>query len=105
MGIFDKFRKHGDQVEQGLDKAAQVADEKTGGGYSEQIRSAREQAGEYLTGQGERGFGQGGEAGGEPGEGHGMPSDTEEGTSETGEPGEWGTASRTRAGDRGDTTF
>ncbi|MCX9191243.1 hypothetical protein C3Y87_07420 [Carbonactinospora thermoautotrophica] len=103
FGIFDKFkqhaREHGEQVKQGLDKAARFADEKTGGRHSEQIQSAREQADKYLTGQGgepasgrqETSSGHG-EPGGEPGkESYTAPSDTEEGTTETGEPGEWRT--------------
>ena len=47
MGIFDKFKKqataavdqHGDKIAQGLDKAADVADKKTGGKHSSQINT------------------------------------------------------------------
>jgi hypothetical protein len=52
MGIFDrlkgKAKEHPDQVEQGLDKAGQFADDKTGGKHSEQVNKAEEKAGEYL---------------------------------------------------------
>ena len=45
MGIFDKLKKqataavdqHGDKIAQGLDKAADVVDQKTGGKHSSQI--------------------------------------------------------------------
>jgi hypothetical protein len=52
MGIFDRLRgkakEHPDQVQQGMDKVGQFADEKTGGKHSEQINKAEDKAGEYL---------------------------------------------------------
>jgi antitoxin protein of toxin-antitoxin system len=52
MGIFDrlkgKAKEHPDQVEKGLDKAGQFADDKTGGKHSEQINKAEDKAGDYL---------------------------------------------------------
>lgn len=58
MGLFDDAKKkakelaggHEDQVDQGLDKAADYADDKTGGKYSDQIDSGKDKASEYLTG-------------------------------------------------------
>lgn len=48
MGLVDKLKKqlgqHGDKVEKGLDRAAETADRKTQGKYSEQIRDHTEQA-------------------------------------------------------------
>jgi hypothetical protein len=54
MGIGDKFdelkqtaeemiRQHPDKVEQGIDKAEHLADERTGGKYTEQIGKGAEQ--------------------------------------------------------------
>ncbi|NSC24270.1 antitoxin [Streptomyces albus subsp. chlorinus] len=74
MGFMDKVKgmlgQHGDKVQQGLDKAAKVADSKTKGKYSSQIdagtRKAKEAA-QRLAGEG-RG------PGGHGGSGHG-PTD------------------------------
>ncbi len=48
MGIFDKMKdladQHADNVEEALDKVADVVDEKTGGKYTEQIESGVEKA-------------------------------------------------------------
>ena len=42
MGIFDKAKdllnEHNDKVDQGIDKAAEIIDQKTGGEHTEQIR-------------------------------------------------------------------
>lgn len=62
MGIFDKAKnkaqelagQHGDKVDEGVTKAKDFADEKTGGKYSEQIDTAAEKAREYTQGQGEQ---------------------------------------------------
>ena len=41
MGIFDKAKdlvgEHNEQIDQGIDKAADVVDEKTGGSHTEEI--------------------------------------------------------------------
>lgn len=48
MGLLDtikeKLSPHGDKVEQGVDKAADMVDEKTGGKHSDKIDSAADQA-------------------------------------------------------------
>jgi hypothetical protein len=48
MGIFDKAKdllnEHNDKVDQGIDKAAEVIDQKTGGQHTEQIKQGAEQA-------------------------------------------------------------
>jgi hypothetical protein len=48
MGIFDKAKdlasEHDDKVDQGIDKAAEIIDEKTGGQHTEQIQQGAEQA-------------------------------------------------------------
>lgn len=41
---------HEDKVDDGLDKAGDFADDKTGGKYSDQIDSGQEKASEFLTG-------------------------------------------------------
>jgi hypothetical protein len=59
MGIFDKVKdmasQHSDQVSKEADKAEQVADEKTGGKYTDQINSgmqtAQDKIGVQPTGQ------------------------------------------------------
>lgn len=47
MGIKDKAQemlgKHGDKVEQGVDKAEEQVDERTGGKYSDQLRQGADQ--------------------------------------------------------------
>jgi hypothetical protein len=42
---------HEDQVRGGVDKVAEVTDEKTEGNYSDQINTAKEKASEQLGGQ------------------------------------------------------
>lgn len=57
MGIFDKAKDlagdNADKIEEGIDKAAEVADEKTGGEHSEHIEKgadiAKDQAGKLLS--------------------------------------------------------
>lgn len=48
MGIFDKAKdllnEHNDKVDQGIDKAAEIIDQKTGGQHTEQVRQGAEQA-------------------------------------------------------------
>ena len=56
MGLFDKFKKkaaevaedHGDKIESGIDKAADVVDDKTGGKYSDKIDSGAETAKDFV---------------------------------------------------------
>jgi hypothetical protein len=43
-------QEHPDQVKQGVEKAGQVADEKTGGKYTDQIDKAEQAAEQHLTG-------------------------------------------------------
>ena len=43
-------KEHPDQVKQGVEKAGDVADEKTGGQHSDQIDKAEQAAEERLTG-------------------------------------------------------
>ena len=49
----DMAEQHDDKVDQGLEKAGDVADEKTGGGHSEQIDRGVDMAQE-RTGQGDQ---------------------------------------------------
>ncbi|HEU5483594.1 MAG TPA: antitoxin [Microlunatus sp.] len=48
MGIFDKAKdlinEHNDKVDQGIDKAAEIIDQKTGGQHSEQVKQGAQQA-------------------------------------------------------------
>lgn len=46
----DLAAEHEDQVKQGIDKAADVADEKTEGKYSDQIDQGAEKAKDYVEG-------------------------------------------------------
>jgi antitoxin protein of toxin-antitoxin system len=52
MSIVDKVKqliaKHPDQVKQGIDKAGDAVDEKTGGKYSDKIDTAQQKASEYT---------------------------------------------------------
>jgi hypothetical protein len=58
MSMFDNMKDkasdlvdgHGDKVGEGLDKAGEFADEKTGGKYSDQIGSGVDQAKDRLDG-------------------------------------------------------
>jgi hypothetical protein len=55
MSMPDKLKGmvagHEDQARKGADKVAQVADEKTGGKYSDQINTVKEKAAEQLGGE------------------------------------------------------
>lgn len=63
MGMFDKFKKkaadiaeeHGDKIEDGIDKAADFADEKTGGKYSDKIETGTEKAKDFIDDLGDEG--------------------------------------------------
>lgn len=46
----DLASEHEDKVKEGIDKAADVADEKTEGKYSEQIDQGAESAKDYVEG-------------------------------------------------------
>ncbi|MCI9887303.1 antitoxin [Micrococcales bacterium 31B] len=52
-GAFDKAKdlaaEHGDKLEGALDKVAEVADEKTGGKFSDQIQSGVDSAKGFLA--------------------------------------------------------
>ena len=48
-------QEHPDQVKQGLEKAGQVADEKTGGQHTDQIDKAEQAAEQRLTGGSDQG--------------------------------------------------
>ena len=54
MGFMDKAKDalndHGDKVDEGIDKAADIADDKTGGKYSGQIDAGAEKAKEVVDG-------------------------------------------------------
>ncbi|GGM73194.1 hypothetical protein GCM10012275_49770 [Longimycelium tulufanense] len=54
MSILDKLKElvtgREQQVKEGVDKAADIADEKTGGKYTDQIDTARDKIGEQLGG-------------------------------------------------------
>lgn len=61
MGFLDKFKKkakdlaedHGDKVEEGIDKSADFADDKTGGKYSDKIDTGAEKAKDFVEGLGD----------------------------------------------------
>lgn len=54
MGLFSRAKKlaedHSDQVEDAIDKAADVVDDKTGGKHSDQIDAAAEKAKDLIDG-------------------------------------------------------
>lgn len=60
MGAFDEMRdkaeefagEHSDQVNEGVEKAGEFADEKTGGRFSDQIDQGTEKAGDFAEGLG-----------------------------------------------------
>jgi hypothetical protein len=58
MGIFDKAKdllnEHNDKVDQGIDKAAELIDQKTGGEHTEQIDQAAEQAKQAMDNAGDQ---------------------------------------------------
>jgi hypothetical protein len=61
MGMFDKLKgkaaemvgEHGDKADQGIDKAAEFADEKTGGKYTDKIDSGAEKAKDAMDNLGQ----------------------------------------------------
>ncbi|SCK49807.1 antitoxin [Streptomyces sp. WMMB 322] len=61
MGLMDKVKgmlgQHGDKVSKGIDKAADMADSKTKGKYSEKIRSSSRKAKEQTEKYGREGGG------------------------------------------------
>lgn len=52
MGLLDKakdmLKGNTDKVKEGIDKAGDMIDEKTGGKFSDHIETAEEKAGEFL---------------------------------------------------------
>ncbi|GLZ04346.1 hypothetical protein Acsp03_18120 [Actinomadura sp. NBRC 104412] len=68
MSIVDRVKEmlgqHGDKAKQGVEKAGDMVDRKTGGKYSEQIDKAQQKGSEYIDrqqGQGQQGQGQQGQ--------------------------------------------
>jgi VIT1/CCC1 family predicted Fe2+/Mn2+ transporter len=53
----DMTREHGDKVDQGIDKAGQAADSRTGGKHSSQIDSGADKAKDAAHDYGEQGGG------------------------------------------------
>lgn len=57
MGIFDKAKEaagqaaaeHGDKIDQGIDKAGDFADEKTGGKYAGQVDQGQDAAKSFVN--------------------------------------------------------
>ncbi|MGK5547131.1 antitoxin [Streptomyces sp. URMC 127] len=62
--IGDLAQQHGDKIEQGLEKAAKVVDEKTKGKYSSQIRTGTGKAKDAIERLAEHEGGKGGSSGG-----------------------------------------
>jgi hypothetical protein len=46
----DLAEEHGDKIEDAIDKVADIADDKTGGKYSDQIESGAEKAKDVVEG-------------------------------------------------------
>lgn len=44
---------HADQVDEGVEKAGDVVDDKTGGRFSDQVDEGQEKAGDYVEGLGD----------------------------------------------------
>lgn len=63
MGFMNKVKdmlgQHGDKVGQGLDKAAEAVDSKTGGKYSKHIQTGTQKAKEAIASQSGEGKGKG----------------------------------------------
>ncbi|NJP47542.1 antitoxin [Streptomyces sp. PRB2-1] len=53
----DYAQQHGDKVESGIDKAAQTADSKTGGKYSDKIKTGTQKAKDAARNLGDKGGG------------------------------------------------
>ncbi|HEY7489219.1 MAG TPA: antitoxin [Streptosporangiaceae bacterium] len=53
MSIVDKVKgmlgQHSDKAEQGVDKAGDMIDEKTGGKYNDKVDTAQDKAKDYLN--------------------------------------------------------
>lgn len=75
MSIVDKVKQmlgqHPDKAKQGMEKAGDKIDERTGGKYADKVDKAQEKAGDYIDRSGEGG-GQRGEQGGGAGPGGGQ---------------------------------
>lgn len=71
MGIFDKAKEFAkgnpDKVSQGLDKAGDVINQKTGGKYEDKINTAKDKVSDSLGG--EQGGGEQAPEGGQPEQG------------------------------------
>ncbi|KAA6211718.1 antitoxin [Streptomyces filamentosus] len=70
--VSDLAQQHGDKIDQGLDKAAKVVDEKTKGKYSDKIQSGTGKAKEAIDRIGQKDDGTPGDGkpgGGAPGDG------------------------------------
>ncbi|MFA1539296.1 antitoxin [Actinomadura monticuli] len=74
MSIVDKVKQmlgqHPDKAKQGVDRAGDTFDERTGGRHADKVDRGQEKAGDYIDreggqggGMGEGGMGQGGEPG------------------------------------------
>lgn len=75
MGFMDKVKgmlgQHSDKVSKGIDKAAGMADSKTKGKYSDQIRSGTQKAKDQAEKYGRQdGGSEGGRGGGKGPQGH-----------------------------------
>ncbi|MGW5331121.1 antitoxin [Streptomyces bauhiniae] len=66
--VTDLARQHGDKVQHGLDKAAQVVDERTKGKYTDKIHAGTDKAKEAVDRLGQEGH--------KPGEGPQTPPHT-----------------------------
>ena len=62
MGLFDKLKggkakelveEHGDEIKKGVDKATDMADEKTGGQYSEHLDTVDDKAKDVIDDMGD----------------------------------------------------
>lgn len=73
MGFMDKVKgmlgQHGDKVSRGIDKAAETADSKTKGKYSDKIKSGSEKAKDATQRLGPDDKGPDGKGGGDGGSG------------------------------------
>ncbi|MBO8201226.1 antitoxin [Streptomyces smyrnaeus] len=73
MGFMDKVKgmlgQHGDKVQQGVDKAAKLADSKTKGKYSDKINTGARKAKDATQRLADEGRGQGGSGNGPSGSG------------------------------------
>jgi hypothetical protein len=67
MSIVDKVKQmlgqHSDQAKQGVEKAGDMFDQKTGGKYADKVDKAQNKAGDYIEREGGQGGGQTGQGG------------------------------------------